>query len=47
MHCYKIRKSSKCLFTIPTITGGDDISMADPDDILDKFMAKQRYQRWV
>ncbi|XP_052774184.1 centrosome and spindle pole-associated protein 1-like isoform X28 [Mya arenaria] len=24
---------------------GDDISMADPDDILDRFMAKQRYNR--
>ncbi|KAL4236535.1 positive regulation of cytokinesis [Mactra antiquata] len=24
---------------------GDDISMGDPDDILDRFMAKQRYNR--
>jgi len=26
-------------------TGGDDVSMGDPDDILDRFMAKQRYNR--
>lgn len=24
---------------------GDDVSMGDPDDILDRFMAKQRYNR--
>ncbi|KAL3869265.1 hypothetical protein ACJMK2_041969 [Sinanodonta woodiana] len=25
--------------------GGDDVSLQDPDDILDRFMAKQRYTR--
>ncbi|KAK3606135.1 hypothetical protein CHS0354_010764 [Potamilus streckersoni] len=25
--------------------GGDDVSLQDPDDILDRFMAKQRYNR--
>ena len=24
---------------------GDDISVADPEDVLDRFMAKQQYKR--
>ncbi|KAH3695707.1 hypothetical protein DPMN_083165 [Dreissena polymorpha] len=40
------RKNEDRLRRLQQITNtGDDISMADPDDILDRFMARQRYNR--
>lgn len=33
------------LITNTFIFSADDVSIADPDDILDRFMAKQRYNR--
>lgn len=29
----------------PLLSVADEVSLADPDDILDRFMAKQRYNR--
>ncbi|XP_053395672.1 trichohyalin-like [Mercenaria mercenaria] len=39
------RKNEERLRKLNNMSSRDDVSMGDPDDILDRFMAKQRYNR--